>query len=386
MQRIVIAERPGWKDAMKKDGCSYIEIEGKPYWAEGVCYQFTAEEIDAIETATKDLHDMCKALVEAVVESGEYEAWGYQFNDTAKSLIEKSWEHKHQGLIGRFDLGFNADREEIKLFEYNADTPTGLPEASIWQWKWLSDMKWEGADQFNSIHETLVDELGQQVMMNNNGSQKNVRLYFAASGESREEDWGNIAYLVECATIAGRDATEIQIDQVGYAGRSFTDQHNKEIPWLFKLYPWELMIQEEYASVIMSSSTYFCEPPWKMLLSNKMLLPALWKLYPEHPLLLESHAETTFVGPWIRKPALGREGANVTDAQFQICHQLTQKDMVADYDDGYVLQRKMDVTKFGPKLPVIGSWIIGEKAVGIGIREDDGFTTNESQFVPHFFR
>jgi glutathionylspermidine synthase len=36
--------------------------------------------------------------------------------------------------------------------------------------------------------------------------------------------------------------------------------------------------------------------------------------------------------------------------------------------------------------PVIGSWVIGDAAAGIGIREDDGpITRNSSRFVPHYF-
>jgi glutathionylspermidine synthase len=36
--------------------------------------------------------------------------------------------------------------------------------------------------------------------------------------------------------------------------------------------------------------------------------------------------------------------------------------------------------------PVIGSWIIGGEAAGIGIREDESrITSNGSRFVPHRF-
>jgi len=36
--------------------------------------------------------------------------------------------------------------------------------------------------------------------------------------------------------------------------------------------------------------------------------------------------------------------------------------------------------------PVLGSWIIGENAAGMGIRENIGLITdNSSHFVPHYF-
>ena len=55
------------------------------------------------------------------------------------------------------------------------------------------------------------------------------------------------------------------------------------------------------------------EPAWKMLLSNKAILPVLWELYPDHPNLLPSYYEPQkFSTDFVKKPILSREGANVT--------------------------------------------------------------------------
>ena len=38
------------------------------------------------------------------------------------------------------------------------------------------------------------------------------------------------------------------------------------------------------------------------------------------------------------------------------------------------------------RYPVIGAWIVGDEAAGMGIREDaTPVTTNVSRFIPHFF-
>ena len=56
----------------------------------------------------------------------------------------------------------------------------------------------------------------------------------------------------------------------------------------------------------------FIEPAWKMLLSNKGLLPVLWELFPGHPNLLPAYdAPEPLGGRYIRKPKLSREGSNV---------------------------------------------------------------------------
>ena len=41
---------------------------------------------------------------------------------------------------------------------------------------------------------------------------------------------------------------------------------------------------------------------------------------------------------------------------------------------------------FNGNYPVIGSWIVGDEAAGMGIRENtQRITTNTSRFVPHYF-
>ena len=54
------------------------------------------------------------------------------------------------------------------------------------------------------------------------------------------------------------------------------------------------------------------EPTWKMLLSNKGLLPILWELFPDHPNLLPAYElAAPLGGRYVRKPKLSREGSNV---------------------------------------------------------------------------
>jgi glutathionylspermidine synthase len=122
-----------------------------------------------------------------------------------------------------------------------------------------------------------------------------------------------------------------------------------------------------------------------MLLSNKGILPVLWELYPGHRNLLEAR----FDGPgamesWVRKPLLGREGANISmhrpDGDFET-------DGVYG-EEGFVYQELAKIQDFDGKFPVVGSWVIGHEqgnaAAGIGIRESDTpITDNFSQFVPH---
>jgi glutathionylspermidine synthase len=132
------------------------------------------------------------------------------------------------------------------------------------------------------------------------------------------------------------------------------------------------------------ANTIWIEPAWKMLLSNKGILPVLWELFPGHPNLLRS----SFDGPvdmefWVKKPLLGREGANIT---LQGPDGLLQSE--GEYgEEGFVYQELAPVGCWDGKYPVIGSWVVGQEegsACGVGIRESGTrIVTNMSQFVPH---
>ena len=68
---------------------------------------------------------------------------------------------KRRKFGGRLDLSFDG-RGPAKLLEYNADTPTSIFESAVFQWTWLEQaierrIIPHGADQYNSIHERLIE-------------------------------------------------------------------------------------------------------------------------------------------------------------------------------------------------------------------------------------
>ena len=85
---------------------------------------------------------------------------------------------------------------------------------------------------------------------------------------------------------------------------------------------------------------------------------------------------------YVKKALLGREGANVSVYQDGLVFESP-----GDYGDGgFVYQALAPCRTFDGRHPVIGSWIVGGEACGIGIRESERLVTdNLSQFVPHVF-
>ena len=125
-----------------------------------------------------------------------------------------------------------------------------------------------------------------------------------------------------------------------------------------------------------------------MLLANKAILPVLWELFPDHPNLLAASFDVRVLGGdgWasshVKKPLYSREGANVSIRSAQGEHHEG-----GPYGaEGCIYQAYAPLPRFDGRYPVIGSWIVGDRAAGMGIREDSSpITRNSSRFIPHWF-
>jgi glutathionylspermidine synthase len=374
MRRVTCTPRKDWQRKVEEVGLAW-HSPGGPYWNESAYYEFSANEVNTIEAATNELHGMCLQAVQQVIDKRLYRRLGIP--EMAVPLIERSWEQEPPSLYGRFDFAYDGTNPP-KMLEYNADTPTALLEAAVVQWYWLQDA-FPHADQFNSLHERLV------------GLWKYLKPYLPGArvdfcSVDDVEDGVTVTYLQDTASQAGLSTRIYPIREVGWDGERFVDPDNREIRAIFKLYPWEWMINEEFGKYLApAAQTMWIEPPWKMVLSNKGILPILWEMFPKHPNLLEAWFDDPgMMQSWVRKPLLSREGANVKLHRANV-----DVETAGDYgEEGYVYQRLGPLREFGGWYPVLGSWTIGHEAgnvaAGMGIRESgEMITTNTSQFVPH---
>ncbi|MBS0584161.1 MAG: glutathionylspermidine synthase family protein, partial [Proteobacteria bacterium] len=276
-----------------------------------------------------------------------------------------------------------------KLYEFNYDTPTSLYEAAFFQWHWLEEQKQRGvlpanADQYNLIQENLIEAFGAI-------ARRLPRpFYFSAVRES-VEDQATITYLRDCAEQAGIATKAIAVEDIGLSkdGR-FTDLDDGVIGTLFKLYPLEFLFAEEFGSALPKSGIHLIEPPWKAILSNKGVLPLLWQRHENHPNLLpaffdearfEDDARAVLPAGWVRKPFFSREGANIE-------MHLADDTMTASegpYDDAPTIRQAVHpLPRFAGGYPLVGSWVVGDRPSGIGIREDATLITRDTaRFVPH---
>jgi glutathionylspermidine synthase len=376
MRREQITPRLDWRRKVEAQGFDlHMVATDKPYWTEQACYAFTSDQIDELEAATEELHGLCLKAVEHVVANRLWKrmriprAWG--------PYIEKIWRRGDPTLVGRFDIAYDG-KGPPKLLEYNADTPSALLEAAVVQRYWLRDVK-PSSEQFNSINEKLIEnwrEIGARL-----GPEATVHF---ARFEDHADDLATSEYLRDTALQAGLATKALGVAQIGWNGKRFTDPGEMPIQLLSKLYPWEWIAREAFGGHVLTDTTAFIEPAWKMILSNKLLLALLWEGFPGHANLLPAfegqHADLG--SAYVRKPIFGREGHNVTIVGPGLFDTAG-----GDYGaEGFVWQSYTPLPVFDGNHALVGSWVVGGKSAGIGMHEADRrITHNNSRFVPHYF-
>lgn len=383
MRRVHRSPRNGWETIVEAQGLVYgtpardSSGNARPYWDESVHYEFEMDEILALEADVETLHSMCLNAVEQVVLLERYSDFGLP--EWSWAHIAESWRRSDPHVYGRFDLRYDG-RRPAKLLEYNADTPTTVLEAAILQWHWLTDL-YPGDDQWNSLHEKLVERWGKL-----KDTLPSSELHFTwSSADASGEDNVTTAYLQETAAEAGFDTVALAIEEVGFdteLGR-FVDLAEAPIESIFKLYPWEWVLDDDFGKRVVESlpATMWIEPLWKTLLSNKAILAVLWEMYPGHPNLLPAFLDDPgMLTEYIRKPKLGREGANmsIVGGGFE-----TATGGIYG-EEGYVYQLLDPLPEFDGMRPALGAWIVGDESAGLGIRETSGLITDDgAAFVPH---
>ncbi len=384
MKRIALDPRSDWRAQADAIGFVYHDTGGAPYWDESAAYAFTLAEIETdLEPAAEALHAMCIDLVDTVVRD-QVLMERLAIPRAHWNLVAESWRTRQPSLYGRFDFAYDGTGP-AKLYEYNADTPTSVFECATFQWIWLEELIGKGtlppgSDQFNSLFDKLRDRFA--AIFPTGGF-----VHFAADATAIE-DRQTVRFFEDLATQVGIEPKFVEMKQIGLNGDGrFVDDDGFELQAAFKLYPWEFMLREDYAPNLVKADVRWIEPAWKSILSNKGILPLLWERHPNHPNLLPAFFDddpgAAILGPrYVRKPLFSREGANVELVEESGTRTALDEGYGAE---GFIRQAYAPPPTFDGRHPVIGAWIVGDAAAGIGVREDDDVVTrNLARFVPHY--
>ena len=370
MKRVSIEPRGNYVSKIQDIGFLFSE----EYWLESGYYEFSKGEIDSIETASNECYQMYCSATQHIIDNNLWDKLHIP-KHVVPHLVE-SWDRDNLSLYGRFD--FIMVDGTPKLLEFNADTPTTLLEASIVQWQWKEEL-FPNHDQFNSIHESLIEswkcisdtlEIKEQV-------------HFMCLQDSLEDE-STTLYLAATANEAGIDSSVFDVSELVYNhedGKFYTPDEQTKINYLFKLYPYEWMFEEEFGIYLNCENITLFEPLWKAIMSNKYILNIIAELFPDSPYVLKCGEEVHQSGSYCKKPIFSREGSNVS----LVKNSNIIEESEGEYgQEGYIYQELIEADSYEGMYPVIGSWIIGGEACGIGIRETSSRITHDmATFAPH---
>ncbi|CAI6143881.1 MAG: Putative acid--amine ligase YgiC [uncultured Sulfurimonas sp.] len=279
------------KEHLDAMGYTWHNDEDGEYIVKDKFLLISEDEAQAYETAANKLYEMYEAGATYVIKNNLFEAL-----DIPKTLINQikySFEHERDmHLYGRFDLSGGIDSKDIKLIEFNADTPTLLLESVAIQEMMLRFNEGLNLRQFNNIYAAISKKFVQI-------SERKKGLYskfLFSSVEGIEEELVTVKLLEDMAK-----------SQKLFTSFKYLEECEEKMPYdfWFKLYPWEDM--PNFSGTKVST---MLNPAYTLLYQSKGMLAILYKLFPDSPYLLKTSFEP-IQEKYVKKTMFGREGANI---------------------------------------------------------------------------
>lgn len=295
----------GWNWMLSQDTKNYITEE---------VLLIKQSEGEAFYEAANQLYEMLLQTADYVLENDLLAQTAIP--ESLWEIIRFSWQDDAQiPLYGRFDLAGGLDGKPISFIEYNADTAVCVAETAVVQWSQLKANKLNESYQFNYLFEALT-ETWRKILAANPQKPPTLLLSYL---EGYPEDQTTVSVIGQAAQEAGFKVTysylhetEFGDDGIYTSQEGFFVKHN----FWFKLVPWHWIAVDEpelleiLKKIVLGRHAVILNPPYSVLLESKALLKFMYDLFPESPFVLKTDFEP-LSEKQVRKPILGREGANV---------------------------------------------------------------------------
>jgi glutathionylspermidine synthase len=310
--------------------------------------------------------------------------------------------------IGRFD--FAKTRDGIKMLEFNADTPTSIVEVFS-----VNQRVCEFFGKKNP-NEGLAKQLKDAFSKITNkyrdlGYQTNNIVF--SSLDWHEEDKGTTTYLMQ---QSGLDSSFIALEDLRLYDDNLCYMENgvyKKIDVWFKLHAMEMLAEEtdedgfetgaHILNLVAQRNLAVINPPSAFIAQSKALQALIWGLHEENVFftddehkviekyMLPTYLENKFQGKcdFVTKPFYGREGGAVS--LYTSSGEIISKDNEDNYwDQPFIYQKMIELEEIEADTingrckgrALWGSFLIGGKASGIGLRIGELITGNLSCFLP----
>lgn len=382
--------KPLTSEFLESIGFYWHTDEDKSAYVSNELVRVTQVEADAYYEATNELYDMFVAAGNHVIENDLLHEIGIPFN--VVDMVKQSWGNDvHWHLYGRFDLAGGIDGKQIKLIEFNADTPTALFETAIVQWALLKVNGMEDRLQFNNTYEAIKENFKRLVVMDGETEDfsKNYdgwKILFS-SVKGSIEDENTTKLLQSAANEAGFSTDFAFADEVEFDGNEGIFKGEENFEYWFKLIPWEnigidegdlaLMLRE----IMENQKAIILNPAYTLMFQSKAFMKILWDLYPNHPLLLETSYEPLAGKKQVEKRVFGREGAN-TVILDEKNHVMAQEE--GEYENfAPIYQEYVELPKDENGESYQAGVFFAYEACGLGYRKGGLILNNYSKFVGH---
>jgi len=367
----------------------HTDSDGTKYVSDSLV-QISQAEADAYYEATNMLYDMYVEAAQYVIDNELFFELGIPFN--LIDAIKKSWENDvHWHIYGRFDLSGGIDTKEIKLIEFNADTPTALFETALLQWALLKYNNLDEAKQFNNVYEAITQNFKRLITLFDDPQTFDTlyegwKILFSCV-EGNDEEEATTRLLQQMATDAGF-ATHFEfLENVGFDDEGIYDAQDNSYEYWFKLYPWEDIAIDEpelattLTHIMQNQRAIILNPPYTLLFQSKGMLKILYDLFPDSPYLLKTSFEPLEGVKQVVKPVFGREGANTQIIDKNGNSLLQTEGPYGNYKKVYQEYVEFPQDAQGNKYQA--GLFFAYEACGLSFRKGGEILDNMSKFVGH---
>ena len=370
----------------------HTDTDGSKYVSDELV-EITQDEAEAYYEAANTIYDMYVQAAEYIIDNNLFFDLGIPFN--LIESIKKSWENDvHWHIYGRFDLAGGIDGQDIKLIEFNADTPTALFETALLQWAILKSNNMDEKRQFNNVYEAISENFKRLITLFDDTNKfeefyDGWKILFSCV-EGNDEEEATTKLLQQMATDAGFVTKFEFLQNVKFDEDGIYDSDDVNYEYWFKLYPWEDIAVDEpelattLTNIIQNQKAIILNPAYTLLFQSKGILAILYELFPDSPYLLKTSLEPLQGIKHVQKPVFGREGANTSIVNV---NGIVETQTEGPYDNyKKVYQEYVEFPKDVHKSKYQAGVFFAYEACGLSFRKGGDILDNMSKFVGHIIR
>ncbi len=373
------------ENIISQRGYDYL-LEDEYVVPEGII--LTQEEVNEFEKAGHTLYELFKGELREMVHTRNFDF--LNLPPKMVDLIIHSFQGDHKHLVGRFDFAGGIEGLPLKVLEFNADTPTMMPESSFVQDAFF-DIYTDARSQYNSLEEDIKVFFNHLLIAQ---SDKEPTLITTSLGYP--EDRKHAEFIMECAVSQGFAVAYADLAEIEFApGEGIfiqaDDGGSVQADYLYKMIPWEFICFEEpelldiLHNLIMNDLVHVFNPPYTLVFQSKVFLHHISQKYSSPYFLQSSRDPSSFRGrSYVEKVSFGRLGENI-----KIFNEIGQVIEQTPGDFGHFEKVYQEFTQLYKdqfdEYYQLGLFLVDDHGSCMSFRRADKLIIDDdAEFIPHF--